>query len=52
VVGGFGVRSDRVVQTAADVFGFARLYDELYRRLYERLRPLYEEIRSITGYPG
>jgi sugar (pentulose or hexulose) kinase len=31
------------------------LYDELhrrvYRRLYGRLRPLYEEIRRITGYP-
>ena len=31
------------------------MYDELYRevylRLYERLRPLYEEIRRITGYP-
>jgi sugar (pentulose or hexulose) kinase len=32
-----------------------RLYDELYRRVYKRmyaaLRPLYEEIRAITGYP-
>lgn len=32
-----------------------RLYDELYervyRRMYGRLRPLYEEIRRITGYP-
>ena len=32
-----------------------RIYDELYRRvykqMYERLKPLYEEIRSITGYP-
>jgi len=32
-----------------------RIYDELYRRvylgMYDRLRPLYEEIRSITGYP-
>jgi sugar (pentulose or hexulose) kinase len=31
------------------------LYDDLYRsvylRLYERLRPLYGEIRRITGYP-
>ena len=31
------------------------LYEDLYRsvylRLYERLRPLYEEIRRITGYP-
>ncbi len=32
-----------------------RIYDALYRRvyskLYERLKPLYEEIRDITGYP-
>lgn len=32
-----------------------RLYDGLYRRvyrqMYRRLRPLYEEIREITGYP-
>jgi sugar (pentulose or hexulose) kinase len=31
------------------------LYDELYQRvylrMYERLKPLYEEIRDITGYP-
>jgi sugar (pentulose or hexulose) kinase len=31
------------------------VYDELYRRVYQkmyvRLRPLYEEIRRITGYP-
>jgi sugar (pentulose or hexulose) kinase len=31
------------------------VYDDLYRsvylRMYERLRPLYEEIRRITGYP-
>jgi sugar (pentulose or hexulose) kinase len=32
-----------------------QVYDELYRRvykeMYERLKPLYEEIRAITGYP-
>ncbi|RRJ84643.1 FGGY-family carbohydrate kinase [Aestuariirhabdus litorea] len=32
-----------------------RLYDQLYRRvyrkMYRRLKPLYREIRSITGYP-
>jgi sugar (pentulose or hexulose) kinase len=31
------------------------LYDDLYRgvylRIYERLRPLYAEIRRVTGYP-
>lgn len=33
-----------------------RIYDDLYRRVYRKmygkLRPLYEEIRSITGYPA
>jgi sugar (pentulose or hexulose) kinase len=32
-----------------------RMYDELYQRvyleMYRRLKPLYEEIRTITGYP-
>jgi sugar (pentulose or hexulose) kinase len=32
-----------------------RLYNELfhkvYKRMYRRLRPLYEKIREITGYP-
>jgi sugar (pentulose or hexulose) kinase len=32
-----------------------RLYDELfrkvYRRMYDRLKPLYEDIMKITGYP-
>jgi sugar (pentulose or hexulose) kinase len=32
-----------------------RIYDELYRRvyceMYRRLKPLYDEIRDITGYP-
>ncbi|HVP20667.1 MAG TPA: FGGY-family carbohydrate kinase [Anaerolineaceae bacterium] len=32
-----------------------KIYDELYKHvychMYERLKPLYEKIRSITGYP-
>lgn len=27
------------------------LYRRVYRRMYRRLRPLYEEIRALTGYP-
>ena len=27
------------------------LYAEVYRRMYRQLRPLYERIRHITGYP-
>jgi len=46
----------RVVETREPEPGAAALYGELYRRVYRpmyaRLRPLYEEIRAITGYPG
>lgn len=31
---------------------YDRLYKEVYRQMYPRLRPLYEKIRDITGYPG
>ncbi len=31
---------------------YDRLYTRVYRQMYDRLRPLYEEIRSITGYPS
>lgn len=27
------------------------LYHRVYKRMYQHLRPLYEEIREITGYP-
>jgi sugar (pentulose or hexulose) kinase len=30
---------------------YAALYERVYRRLYDRLRPLYQDIRDITGYP-
>lgn len=28
------------------------LYQRVYKEMYARLHPLYEEIREITGYPG
>lgn len=28
------------------------LYREVYQKMYQRLKPLYEAIRDITGYPG
>jgi hypothetical protein len=28
------------------------LYREVYREIYPRLRPLYQRIRRITGYPA
>ena len=30
---------------------YGALYQRVYKRLYARLKPLYEEIREITGYP-
>jgi sugar (pentulose or hexulose) kinase len=31
---------------------YDRLYRQVFRKLYPRLRPVYEKIREITGYPG
>jgi sugar (pentulose or hexulose) kinase len=31
---------------------YDQLYKRVYKQMYDRLKPLYEEIRSITGYPG
>ena len=45
----------RIVETRDPDPATHALYEDLYRnvylRLYERLRPLYGEIRRITGYP-
>ena len=45
----------RVVETRDPDPAASALYEDLYGRvylkLYERLKPLYEEIRRITGYP-
>ena len=30
---------------------YDRLYTEVYQQMYPRLRPLYQSIRDITGYP-
>ena len=31
---------------------YEELYQKVYRQMYPHLRPLYEEIRRITGYPA
>jgi sugar (pentulose or hexulose) kinase len=45
----------RLAETRDPDPGRHAIYDQLYRRvylrMYERLKPLYEEIRDITGYP-
>ncbi|NUP86075.1 MAG: hypothetical protein HUU30_10035 [Burkholderiaceae bacterium] len=35
---------------AADLYD--QLYAQVYRPLYPRLRPLFQRIRAITGYPA
>lgn len=45
-------RVGRVFQPDADNQAqYDRLYRQVYRPLYGRLRPLYRRIRAITGYP-
>ncbi|MCY1355487.1 L-xylulose/3-keto-L-gulonate kinase [compost metagenome] len=31
---------------------YERLYREVYQRMYKQLKPLYQSIREITGYPS
>jgi len=31
---------------------YQRLYSEVYLRMYRQLKPLYQSIREITGYPA
>ncbi|WP_137817896.1 FGGY-family carbohydrate kinase [Pseudomonas sp. 2FG] len=31
---------------------YERLYTEVYQRMYKQLKPLYQSIREITGYPA
>ena len=31
---------------------YERLYKEVYLRMYRQLKPLYQSIRKITGYPA
>ena len=33
-------------------YTYDALYRKVYCRMYQRLQPLYREIREITGYPG
>jgi sugar (pentulose or hexulose) kinase len=42
---------DTFVPIPANVNIYRDLYENVYMRLYKRLKPLYMEIRKITGYP-
>ena len=30
---------------------YSELYHDIYKKMYKRLKPFYERIREITGYP-
>ena len=31
---------------------YQQLYTQVYQRMYKQLKPLYQSIRKITGYPA
>ncbi|MGP5407557.1 FGGY-family carbohydrate kinase [Psychrobacter celer] len=43
---------DEFVPIEANVQLYKRLYNEVYLKMYERLKPLYQSIQDITGYPA
>ena len=43
---------DKFVPIKANVQLYKRLYNEVYLKMYERLKPLYQSIQDITGYPA
>lgn len=42
---------DEFLPIAANVKLYKRLYNEVYLKMYDRLKPLYQSIQEITGYP-
>ena len=43
---------DEFVPIKANVQLYKRLYNEVYLKMYERLKHLYQSIQDITGYPA
>ena len=43
---------DEFVPVEVNVQLYKRLYNEVYLKMYERLKPLYQSIQDITGYPA
>ncbi len=43
---------EKFAPIAANVQLYKRLYNEVYLKMYDRLKPLYESIQDITGYPA
>jgi sugar (pentulose or hexulose) kinase len=44
-------RSEQFVPNPANVAIYSELYDKVYSKMYRSLQPLYEQIRTVTGYP-
>jgi sugar (pentulose or hexulose) kinase len=44
-------RSEQFVPDPKNVEIYDRLFDKVYSRMYRSLQPLYEQIRTVTGYP-
>jgi len=41
-----------IFEPEPDAFGiYDQLYTRVYKKIYKQLRPLYQQIREITGYP-
>jgi ribulose kinase len=43
---------DRFEPIAANQKIYSQLYSQVYRKMYRGLKPSYEAIRKITGYPS
>lgn len=42
---------DRFIPDARNAEIYSELYSKVYSRMYRSLKPLYEQIRDVTGYP-
>ena len=42
---------DEFLPIPENVALYKRLYNEVYLKMYDRLKPLYHSIQDITGYP-
>lgn len=44
--------TDAFIPIPANRDRYHELYERVYRKMYARLKPIYNEIRAITGYPA
>jgi sugar (pentulose or hexulose) kinase len=42
---------EQYIPDSNNVHMYDQLYEKVYSKMYKRLQPLYDQIRSITGYP-